>query len=52
MDNEKLLLVILAVMLLGYLWTVPTTTVYNAIITILVAAIGVGLLAKRSRRRR
>lgn len=50
MDNEKLVLVIIAVMLLGFIWAVPKTDIYNAIVTILVAAIGVGLLAKRRRR--
>jgi hypothetical protein len=53
LDNEKLLLTILAIMFLGYIWAVPTTTIYNSIITILAAAIGVGLLANsRSRKRK
>jgi len=40
-------MIIVLLMFLGYIWAIPRDTVYNAIVTLVAAAIGVGWFSKR-----
>jgi hypothetical protein len=44
---EKLLLILLLIVYLGYLWGIPKNDIFNAIISILVAAITVGIIFRK-----
>lgn len=52
MDNEsKFLLIILALIYLGYIWGVPKTDIWNAIVTLVVVAITAGILFKKKKKK-
>lgn len=52
-NSEKFLLILLFVLFVAYVWGIPKDQTFNALVTLMAAAIGAGLLfenRKRSRR--
>jgi hypothetical protein len=47
--TDNLLIILFLLLFLGYIWTIPKEEVYNAIVTIIAAAIAAGLLLKKKR---
>jgi hypothetical protein len=50
--TDNLLVIIVLIMFLGYIWAIPRDTVYNAIVTLVAAAISVGWLSTHARRKK
>jgi len=49
MEKTDLLIILFLLLFLGYIWAIPKEEVYNAIVTIIAAAIAAGLLLKKKR---
>jgi hypothetical protein len=49
MEKDDLLFFILFLIFLGYIWAIPKENIYNAIVTIIAAAIAAGLFLRKKR---
>jgi MFS superfamily sulfate permease-like transporter len=52
MGEDDLLPIIIILILLGWIWAIPRETIYNAIVTIIAAAIAAGWFLRKTKRKR
>ena len=51
MDTNDIIVIIAFLLFLGYIWTIPKEQIYDALVTVIVAAIGAGWLLTRKKKK-